>query len=195
MSEGAPRNTAAEGAGKAPAKEPAKGPAPPPVPIEGVPCPRPGWEPQILAFCCTFCAYTAADLAGSQRTSYPTNIKIVKLLCTGKVDALYLLKAFESGVDGVYVAGCLEGSCHFETGNLRAKAQVERVKKLLSEMRLDPMRLEMYNLSSAMGSRFAEIAREFTDRIRKLGPSPIPKAPCHAPGESGTASEHERAGG
>ena len=147
------------------------------------PCPQ--WEPEIVAFCCTFCAYTAADLAGSQRTTYPTNIKIVKLLCTGKVDALYLLKAFESGADGVCVAGCLEGSCHFETGNFRARAQVERVKKMLAQMRLDPGRLEMYNLSSAMGTRFAEIAREFTDKIRKLGPSPVPKGraePCQ-PGE------------
>jgi coenzyme F420-reducing hydrogenase delta subunit len=161
---------------KAPAGPGAKAPPAPPPPVEGPPrTPPEGWEPEIVAFCCTYCAYTAADLAGSQRTNYPTNVKIVKLLCTGKVDPLYLLKAFEGGADGVYVAGCLEGSCHFETGNLRAKAQVMRVKKMLEEMKIDPARAEMYNLSSAMGTRFAEIAREFTERIRKLGPSPVPK--------------------
>jgi coenzyme F420-reducing hydrogenase delta subunit len=178
---------------EAPPKAAAKAPAP--EPVEGTPRPPPGWEPEIVAFCCTFCAYTAADLAGSQRTTYPTNVKIVKLLCTGKMDPIYILKAFESGADGVYVAGCLEGSCHFETGNYRARAQVERVKKMLEELKLDPGRLEMYNLSSAMGTRFAEIAREFTDRIRKLGPSPVPRVPCPAPGESGTPSEGEKAGG
>jgi len=173
----------------APAAKPAEGPAVkgPPAPAPPIEGPQkrvpPDWEPEIVAFCCTFCAYTAADLAGSQRTTYPTNIKIVKLLCTGKVDPLYLLKAFESGADGVYVAGCLEGSCHFESGNYRAKAQVERVKKMLVEMGLEPARVEMFNLSSAMGTRFAEIAREFTDRIIKLGPSPVPKG--RAPGAGG----------
>ena len=169
---GAPATAAPKPAG---ALAPKAAPVPKP-PVEGPPkSPPAGWEPEIVAFCCTFCAYTAADLAGSQRTTYPTNVKIVKLLCTGKLDPLYMLKAFESGADGVYVAGCLEGSCHFETGNIRAKAQVERVKKMLEEMHIDPARAEMFNLSSAMGTRFAEIAREFTDRIRKLGPSPVPK--------------------
>jgi len=133
------------------------------------------FEPQIVAFCCHYCAYTAADLAGSMRINYPANVKVVKLPCTGKVDILYLLKAFENGADGVYVAGCLEGNCHFIDGNIKAKRRVARAKKLLDEIGLNGMRLEMYNMSASMGPKFAEIAREMTERIRTLGPNPLRK--------------------
>lgn len=109
------------------------------------------------------------------RLSYPTNVKIVKVPCTGRVDTLLILKAFESGVDGVYLAGCLEGECHFLRGNLRAKKRVQYVKVLLDEVGLGSGRLEMYNMSSAQGQRFAEVAREMTEKIRALGPSPIRK--------------------
>ena len=107
------------------------------------------------------------------RSDYPANIKVVRVPCTGKVDLLHILKAFESGVDGVYVAGCLEGECHFLTGNLRAKKRVLYAKQLLEEVGIRGERVEMYNLSAAEGSRFAQIAREMTDRIKELGPSPI----------------------
>jgi len=107
------------------------------------------------------------------RLDYPSNVKIVRIPCTGKVDALYLLKALENGVDGVYVAGCMEGDCHFLRGNLRAKKRVGYVKSILEDIGVHPDRVEMYNLSAADGPRFVEIAREFTARIRALGPSPI----------------------
>ena len=135
----------------------------------------PGFEPEIVAFCCEFCAYGAADLAGSMRLSYPTNIKIVKIPCTGRIDVLTMLKAFEAGADGVMVAGCLEGECHFLEGNLRAKKRVKYLKDLLTELGIEPERAAMYNLSSAMGQRFAIIAREMTDIIRALGPTPVKK--------------------
>ena len=109
------------------------------------------------------------------RLNYPTNVKIVKVPCTGRVDILLILKAFESGVDGVYLAGCLEGECHFLRGNLRAKKRVQYVKTLLEEVGLGEARVEMYNMSSAQGQRFAEIAREMTEKIRGLGPSPVKK--------------------
>ncbi len=107
------------------------------------------------------------------RLDYPANIKVVRVPCTGKVDLLHILRAFESGVDGVYVAGCLEGECHFLTGNLRAKKRVMYAKELLEEVGIRGERVEMYNLSAAEGARFAQIAREMTDRIRDLGPSPV----------------------
>jgi coenzyme F420-reducing hydrogenase delta subunit len=107
------------------------------------------------------------------RLSYPSNVKIINVPCTGRVDILHLLKAIEDGADGVYVAGCLEGDCHYLTGNLKAKKRVAYVKKLVGELGLEPERVEMYNLSAAQGTRFAEIAREFTGRIRELGPSPV----------------------
>jgi F420-non-reducing hydrogenase iron-sulfur subunit len=107
------------------------------------------------------------------RLSYPTNVKVIKVPCTGTVDTLLILKAFESGADGVYLAGCLEGECHFLKGNLRAKKRVQYVKTLLKEVGLEADRVEMYNMSAAQGQRFAEAAREVTQKIKALGPSPI----------------------
>jgi F420-non-reducing hydrogenase iron-sulfur subunit len=114
------------------------------------------------------------------RLSYPANVKITKVPCTGRVDSVLILKAFESGVDGVYVAGCLEGECHFLKGNLRAKKRVQHAKALLDEVGLGGGRLEMYNMSAAQGQRFAEVAREMTEKIRALGPSPIRKTVTRA---------------
>ncbi|MDD4586822.1 MAG: hydrogenase iron-sulfur subunit [Heliobacteriaceae bacterium] len=131
------------------------------------------WHPKIVAFCCYYCAYAAADLAGSLRLQYPANVRMVEQPCSGKIDPLILLRAFEEGADGVYVAACVEGDCHFLKGNIRAKQRVHQLKRLLDEIGIGGQRLEMYNLSSSMGSRFAEVAREFTARIRSLGPSPV----------------------
>ncbi len=131
------------------------------------------FEPEIVAFSCHYCAYAAADLAGVMRLQYPTNIKIVKLPCSGTVDILYILKAFEQGADGVFVAGCLKGGCHFVEGNLRAEKRVARAKNLLDKIGLGKDRLEMFFMSSAEGGKFSEVAREMTERIKKLGPSPI----------------------
>ncbi len=128
------------------------------------------FEPKIVAYCCNFCAFAAADLAGAMRLQYPVNVRIIRLPCTGKVDAIHLMKAFEDGADGVFVAGCLEGQCHYLEGNLRAKKRVTYVKRLLTEVQIEPERVEMFNLSSAMGGRFAEIVEEMTQRVTKLGP-------------------------
>jgi coenzyme F420-reducing hydrogenase delta subunit len=130
-------------------------------------------NPLILAFCCHYCAYAAADLAGSMRLQYPNNVRVLRLPCTGKVEVDHILAAFERGVDGVMVAGCLEGGCHFLEGNLRARKRVDRAKQILSEIGLEPERLEMYNLSSAEGARFAEIVTEMSERLAKLDPSPL----------------------
>jgi len=107
------------------------------------------------------------------RLNYPTNVKIVKVPCTGRVDIIHMLKAFEHGADGVFLAGCLEGECHFLRGNLRAKQRVAHVKDLLNECGIGGDRIFMYNLSSAQGQRFAEIAREMTEKVRELGPNPV----------------------
>ena len=128
------------------------------------------FDPKIVAFCCRYCSYAAADLAGSMRLQYPDNVRIVLLPCTGKVDVKFLLKAFEEGADGVMIAGCLEGNCHFLTGNYRARKKAGRAKEILEQIGIKPDRVEMYNLSAGMGPRWAEIVTEFTDRILKLGP-------------------------
>jgi coenzyme F420-reducing hydrogenase delta subunit len=107
------------------------------------------------------------------RLSYPTNVRIVKVPCTGRVAIIHLMRALEKGADGVFVAGCLEGDCHYQSGNLRARKRVEYVKKLLESIGAEPERVAMYNLSAGMGPRFAEIAREMTEKIRQLGPNPV----------------------
>jgi len=124
------------------------------------------------------------------RLSYPTNIKIIQVPCTGKVDVLYLLKSFQRGADGVYVAGCMEGNCHYLTGNLRARKRVEYTKKILDEIGIGGERLEMYNMSAAQGPRFVEIANEMTERIKKLGPNPI-KLAAPTKSEEGAQKEKE----
>jgi coenzyme F420-reducing hydrogenase delta subunit len=107
------------------------------------------------------------------RLQYPPDVRIIQVPCTGKVDILHLLTAFEEGADGVFVAGCLEGDCHFIEGNLRAKQRVKRVKEILEQVGLGSDRVEMFNLSAGQGGRFAEIVREMDQKIRELGPSPI----------------------
>ncbi len=134
------------------------------------------FEPVIVAFCCHYCAYTAADMAGSMRLSYPPNVKILRVPCSGKVDAIHMMKALQKGADGVYVAGCLEGDCHFKNGNINAARRVRYVKNLLDEIGVGGDRLEMITMSAGMGERFAQTATEFTEKIRALGPNPIKNA-------------------
>jgi len=139
----------------------------PPKPVD------PDFEPEIIVFACHYCAYAAADLAGSMRLQYPSNIRMIKLPCTGKLEVIHLLRAIEAGADGVYAAGCLEGECHYLKGNLWARQRIGQVKRLLAEVGLEPERVEMYNMSSAQGAEFARVATEFTDRIKQLGPNPL----------------------
>jgi coenzyme F420-reducing hydrogenase delta subunit len=138
---------------------------------------KPTYEPQIIAFCCMHCAYAAADLAGSSRIIYPPSLKIVSLPCTGRTDMGHILKALENGADGVLVAGCLEGRCHFQTGNLYARKRVEHVAELLGQVGLASDRIRMINVSAGQGARFAELANEFAETIRVLGPTGLKKKP------------------
>ncbi len=104
------------------------------------------------------------------RLSYPANVRIVIVPCTGRVAAVHLLKTLEKGADGVFVAGCLEGDCHYQSGNLRARKRVVYVQQILKSIGVDPERVAMYNLSAGMGPRFAELVREMTEKVRQLGP-------------------------
>jgi coenzyme F420-reducing hydrogenase delta subunit len=131
---------------------------------------------KILAYCCHYCAYAAADLAGVLRMPYPASANILELPCTGRLDLLEVLHAFESGADGVMVAGCLEGDCHFQAGNMNAMRRVERIKDALEAIGMERDRIRMFNLSSAMAKQFAKAAAEMADQISALGPSPLRKA-------------------
>ena len=134
---------------------------------------QPDFEPKVIAFCCTYCAYTAADLAGSMRLAYAPNVRVVRMECTGKTDAMLLLRAFEEGADAVYVAGCALGDCHFLEGNLWAIRTVTHAKKLLAEVGLEPERLEFFHIPASAGPLFAQRANEMTARARELGPNPL----------------------
>ena len=132
-----------------------------------------GFEPEIIVFACHYCAYAAADLAGSMRLQYPSTIRMIKLPCTGKLEIIHVLKALEAGADGVYAAGCLEGQCHYLEGNLWARKRIAHARALLEEVGLDPERVDMFNMSSAMGRQWAEAVEAMDATIRKLGPSPL----------------------
>jgi len=110
------------------------------------------------------------------RLEYPTDIRIILVPCTGKVDIIHILRAFEKGADGVYVVGCMEGSCQFSSGNLRARKRVEQAQKLLDTIGIGGERVQMYNLTSGEGTLFAKYAIEMEERIRTLGPNPIKSA-------------------
>lgn len=111
------------------------------------------------------------------RLDYPANIKIIRLPCTGKIDVIHLLRAIQKGADGVYVVGCLEGTCHYNEGNVRAKERVDHVRMLLEEIGIEGDRVRMYNLSSGEGPTFAAYAKEMTEHIKALGPNPLNQRP------------------
>ena len=131
------------------------------------------FEPKVLAFCCHYCAYSSADLAGSMRIQYPPNVRIIRTPCTGRLESEYFMKALENGADGVLIAGCLEGGCHFIEGNLCAKRRVNYVRELLEEVGLDKERLRMVNVSAAMARPLADIIVDMTEAVQKLGPNPL----------------------
>ena len=132
---------------------------------------------EVLVFCCNFCAYAAADLAGARRMQYPANVRIVHMPCTGKVEVQQILAAFERGIDGVLVAGCLEGGCHFVEGNLRARRRVGAAQRILDEIGLGGKRLRMVNLSASEAPTFVARVQEMVETVERLGPSPLHRRP------------------
>ena len=131
------------------------------------------FEPDITAFTCIYCAYMAADTAGALHLQYPANVKLVRLPCTGKTDVRYIMEAFEQGADGVYVVACSLGNCHHVRGNERGQARVARARRLLESIGIEGERLGMYFVSGGQGATFAKAAREMTERVKILGPSPL----------------------
>ena len=131
------------------------------------------FEPLIVGFICNECVYAAADLAGTSRLSYPPNIRLVRVPCSGQVDMIHMLRAFENGADGVFVGGCLKEQCHYVDGNEKAEARVNFLKKILTALGFEEERLSMQFMSAAMGSEFARVAQNLADTVKKLGPSPL----------------------
>jgi len=129
--------------------------------------------PTIIAFCCNWCSYGAADLAGVNRTKYPTNLRIVRVMCSGMVHTDMVINSFLKGADGVMVLGCHMGDCHYINGNEKAARRAEVIKEILPDYGLEAQRFRIEWISAAEGGKFAQTAQEMTDLITKLGPNPL----------------------
>ena len=128
------------------------------------------FEPRIVAFCCNWCSYAAADLAGVSRFRYPPNVRILRVMCSGRVEPEFIFDAFKYGADGVIITGCHPGECHYISGNRNAERRVENVKRAMEYLGIEPERLRLEWMSAAEGERFASVMRDFTAEIRALGP-------------------------
>lgn len=129
-----------------------------------------GFEPKILAFCCNWCSYAGADLAGTSRYKYPPNVLILRVLCSGRVDPGFVLKAFEKGMDGVLIAGCHIGDCHYISGNVKAEERVKMTRLLLKTIGIEDERLRLEWVSASEGKRFAKVIEDFVEILKELGP-------------------------
>ncbi len=131
------------------------------------------FEPKILVFCCNWCSYAGADLAGVSRLQIPPNFRVIRVMCSGRVDPEHLLKAFSIGADGILVAGCHPADCHYIGGNYRTRRRIPLLKIMISQFGLEPSRLQLEWISASEGERFQQKVTEFIGHVKKLGPSPV----------------------
>lgn len=133
------------------------------------------FEPLIVAFCCNWCAYAGADLAGTSRFEYPPNVRIIRVMCTGRIDPTFILSALRWGADGVLIAGCHPGDCHYQKGNFMMEKRFNFLKNVVQMLGIDSERVRLEWVSASEGGKFAALIRDMTNDIRKLGPSPFRK--------------------
>jgi len=131
------------------------------------------FEPLIVAFCCNWCSYAGADLAGTSRFEYPTNIRIIRVMCTGRVDPTLVLETLRVGADGIIIAGCHPGDCHYQKGNYMMEKRFDYIKKAVKSIGIEPGRVKLEWVSASEGAKFAALVREMTEQIKRLGPSPF----------------------
>jgi F420-non-reducing hydrogenase iron-sulfur subunit len=128
------------------------------------------FEPNIIGFLCNWCSYAGADLAGTSRMKYPTNLKAIRVMCSGRVDPAFVLEALSRGADGVLIAGCHPGDCHYQSGNYKTNRRIKLLKKLVEELGIEPQRIRFEYISASEGQKFASVVTEFVAEIKKLGP-------------------------
>lgn len=131
------------------------------------------FQPTIIAFVCNWCTYTAADLAGTSRLMQPSNVRLIRMMCTGMIDPKYIIKALLEGADAVLVSGCHPGDCHYINGNLKARRRMKMIEAILKQFGFDERRVRMTWIGASEGIDFAETVREMTAEIKALGPSPV----------------------
>jgi len=134
------------------------------------------FEPRIVAFLCNWCAYTGADLAGTSRLQYPPNVRSIRVMCTGGVDPIYVIKALLEGADGVLIGGCHPGDCHYQSGNLKARRRVAILGSILEQLGLDPDRVWLRWISASEGKLFADTIGEMVQALKDKGPNPMGEA-------------------
>lgn len=133
-----------------------------------------GFEPKIIGFLCNWCSYAGADLAGVSRIQYPPNIRIIRVMCSGRIDPAFVLEAFKDGADGVLVAGChLPSDCHYISGNFKALRRITLLKEILQGFGIEPERLRLEWISASEGDKFAAVVRDMVETVKKLGPNPV----------------------
>ena len=130
------------------------------------------FDPLIVSFCCNWCSYTGADLAGVSRLQYPPNVRIIRVMCSGMVHPNLVIDALTKGADGVIICGCHPGDCHYEDGNLKTEKRAEAINLMLEDFGLEEERFRLEWISASEGPRFAQVMTEFTEQVKKLGPSP-----------------------
>ena len=131
------------------------------------------WKPKIIAIICNWCSYAGADLAGGARIQYPPDIRAIRVMCTGRIDPLFILKAFQDGADGVLVSGCHFGDCHYLEGNFKAAKRMFLLKSVLKNIGLDDKRLRMTFVSASEGAKWGSVMEDVVKTINELGPSPL----------------------
>ena len=131
-----------------------------------------GFEPVILALACNWCSYAGADLAGISRCQYPTNVRIIRVMCSGMVHPNLVIEALTKGADGVVMCGCHPGDCHYQEGNLKAERRAEAITLMLQDFGIEEERFKLAWVSASEGPQFAKLMTEFTEQIKRLGPSP-----------------------
>ena len=128
------------------------------------------FEPKLVGFLCNWCSYTGADLAGTARMKYPPNLRVIRVMCSGRVDPNFILEALARGADGVLVLGCHPGDCHYNEGNYKCQRRLPLTRKLAEQMGIDPRRIRLEWVSASEGARFTQVVTEFTEQVRALGP-------------------------
>ena len=128
------------------------------------------FEPKIVGFLCNWCSYTGADLAGTSRMKYAPNVRVIRVMCSGRMDPTFVLKAFREGADGVIMLGCHPGDCHYQNGNMKTLRRVPLLRRLLGDLGLEPQRMRLEWVSASEGERYKTVINEFVEQIRQLGP-------------------------
>jgi F420-non-reducing hydrogenase iron-sulfur subunit len=131
------------------------------------------FEPKIVAFCCNWCSYAGADLAGTSRIQYSPNIRVIRVMCSGRVNPLFIIKALSIGADGVLVLGCHPGDCHYIEGNYKTMRRIPLMKKMMKQLGIEEERVRLEWVSASEAAKFAEVTSNFTQTIRNLGPSSL----------------------